>query len=93
MDLLIVSKNVSSKGSGRRKEILQLKRWLLVPAPLDILLLRREECISNFRGHNPLFLDIATEARILVDRGGFLKELMEETRQYIRDHRLEKMAD
>jgi hypothetical protein len=29
--------------------------------PLDVLLLTQEEVVSNFRNHNPLFLDIAEE--------------------------------
>ncbi len=42
-------------------EIVLIKRCL--PAlPFDILLLTRDEVVSNFKNHNPLFLDIAIES-------------------------------
>jgi len=93
LDLLIVSNDVSPKRSKRRKEILYLKTWLSVDIPLDILLLTKEETIANFKGHNPLFLDIATEAEILLDHNGFLRGLIEETCEYIKDRRIEKLDD
>jgi len=39
-----------------------------VSLPLDILLLTPEEVISNFKNHNPLFLDIAEEGIIILDK-------------------------
>jgi HEPN domain-containing protein len=60
---------------------------------LDILLLTTKECLSNFRNHNPLFLDIACEGIVLLDEDDFLKSLIEETRAYISERKLRKLED
>jgi HEPN domain-containing protein len=61
--------------------------------PLDILLLTSKECISNFRNHNPLFLDIAWEGTILFDENNFLETLLDETRSYISEKNIKKLSD
>jgi hypothetical protein len=58
--------------------------------PLDILLLTPQEVESNFRNHNPLFLDIAEEGLVLVDDHGWLENLLAETRDYVRQRGIKK---
>jgi len=43
-----------------------------------------QEVESNFRNHNPLFLDIAAEGIVLIDAHGWLENLLAETRDYVR---------
>lgn len=93
LDLLIISDEVDPKRHRRGREIAAIKGWLSVGHPLDILLLTSEECISNFKNHNPLFLDIAYEGIILLDEANFLERLMEETRAYVVERRIEKLKD
>lgn len=93
VDLLIVSDDIHPRRHKRGREIALIKEALSIEYPLDILLLTQAECISNFRNHNPLFLDIAWEGIILLDRDGLLKNLMHETRQYIKEKKIEKLKD
>jgi len=93
IDILLISNEIHSKKHKRGKEIAQIKEWLSLGRPLDILLLTPDECVSNFRNHNPLFLDIACEGIILIDKEDFLKNLTEETRAYILQKKIEKLAD
>lgn len=81
-DLLIVAENINPKRHRRGQEILAIKRRLPL-VPLDILLLSTAEVISNFKNHNPLFLDIAEDGVVLLDRNNFLKNLLEDTKKYI----------
>lgn len=89
-DLLVVASGVHPKRQRRGEEILLLKK-LLPPAPFDILLLTPEETLSNFQNHNPLFLDIASEGIILFDTDNFLKNLMEETKDYLENSEIRKI--
>lgn len=93
IDLLLVSDEINPKRHKRGKEIAKIKQWLSVVFPLDILLLTTKECITNFKNHNPLFLDIACEGIILSDEDDFLKSLIEETRVYISERGLKKLED
>lgn len=93
IDILIVSTEINPKRHRRGKEIAHIKEWLSHGLPLDILLLTPDECTSNFRNHNPLFLDIACEGILLVDKKDFLKNLIEETNTYIIHRRIEKLSD
>ncbi|MFN3603397.1 MAG: HEPN domain-containing protein, partial [Leptonema sp. (in: bacteria)] len=93
LDILVVSNQIHPKKHKRGKEIAQIKEKIPLSIPLDILLLTSDECISNFRNHNPLFLDIAVEGIILLDNDDFLKNLMEETREYIEYRGIEKLSD
>lgn len=83
-DILVVAEGINPKRHRRGDEIIQLKRCLPVK-PADVLLLTPEEAISNFRNHNPLFLDIAEDGIVVMDRGNLLQGLIEETREYIKD--------
>lgn len=93
IDLLIVSDAVNPKRHRRGKETATIKNCLSMGNPLDILLLTREECMSNFQNHNPLFLDIAWEGVILVDSDDFLGNCIEETRNYIEKKGIIKLPD
>jgi len=93
IDLLIISDQIAHKRHRRGREIALIKGWFSLGLPFDILLLTTEECISNFKNHNPLFLDIACEGLIIIDEDNFLKNIMEETKSYISDKKLEKLSD
>lgn len=93
IDILIIANNINPKRHRRGKEIAQIKQYLSINLPMDILLLTPQECISNFKNHNPLFLDIAVEGIILIDKDGFLGNLINETRDYILKKGLEKSDD
>lgn len=93
IDILFVSDEVNPKKHRRGKEIGQIKECLSMGHPLDILLLTSNECVSNFRNHNPLFLDIAWEGVLLLDENNFLNNLINETRSYISQKNIKKMAD
>lgn len=93
IDILIISDEVSPRKQKRGREIATIKEQLSVYVPLDILLLTTKECLSNFRNHNPLFLDIACEGIVLLDEDDFLKSLIEETRAYISERKLRKLED
>lgn len=89
IDLLVICQGINTKRHRRGEEIVNLKRHL-PGRPIDILLLTPEEVESNFRNHNPLFLDIAEEGIIVIDDRGWLQNLMEETRGYITERGIEK---
>ena len=91
-DLLVVAEGLNARRNRRGGQIAQIKS-LFPKIPLDILLLTREEVISNFRNHNPLFLDIALEGLILLDPEDFLSGLMSETKTYIRAKGIRKFGD
>jgi HEPN domain-containing protein/predicted nucleotidyltransferase len=93
IDLLIVSNEIHPKKTKRGKEIATIKEILSLTFPLDVMLLTQNECISNFRNHNPLFLDIAWEGIILLDKENFIKSLIEQTRKYISDKKIKKVDD
>lgn len=91
-DLLIVAEGLNPKRHRRREEVLEIIKAL--PAcSLDLLLFTRDEVISNFANHNPLFLDIAEEGLVLFDKEGFVETLMAETREYIRHKGIVKLGD
>jgi HEPN domain-containing protein/predicted nucleotidyltransferase len=92
IDVLIVARSIHSKRHRRGEEIAAIRRTV-GSLPLDLLLLTREEVISNFRNHNPLFLDIAEEGTILLDGTGLLSGLMYETREYIRERGIKRYGD
>ena len=91
-DLLVVASGIAAKRHRRGREIATLKK-LLPPMPYDILLLTKKETISNFKNHNPLFLDIATEGIIILDSDGFLANIVEETRNYLKYSKIKKIKD
>lgn len=93
IDILFVSDEINPKKHRRGEEIGRIKERLSLGHPLDILLLTSTECLSNFRNHNPLFLDIAWEGVILLDQDNFLKNLLDETRSYISEKNIKKLSD
>ena len=90
MDLLVAALGLPLKRHRRGVESALLKK-VLPSVPLDILLLTEEETISNFRNHNPLFLDIATEGVILLDNNDFLANIITETQNYLRNSKIKKI--
>lgn len=86
IDILIVVKEEKSR-IERIKDIASLKR--MFDFSLDINLVSKGECIDNFDSHNPLFMDIAVEGKILYDTG-LMEELVRDTREYIRERRIKK---
>lgn len=93
LDLLLISEDVNPKRHRRGETIARIKERLSLGVPLDILLLTPAECLSNFRNHNPLFLDIAVEGQVLLDEDDFLETLMEETIAYIDERHIRKSDD
>jgi len=93
IDILFVSDEINPKRHRRGEEIARIKGYLSLGHALDILLLTSNECLSNFRNHNPLFLDIAWEGVILQDENNFLKNLLDETRSYIAEQNIIKLSD
>lgn len=91
-DILVVAEGINPKRHRRGSEIMQIKRCLPLQ-PLDVLLLTSEEVISNFKNHNPLFLDIAVEGIILMDNDNILQNLVEETRGYIKEKEIKRLKD
>jgi len=71
VDILVVAEGINPKFHRRSHEIAQIKRYF-PEISLDILLFTPEEVISNFKNHNPLFLDITVEGIILIDRDNFI---------------------
>ena len=89
IDLLLVCDGIPTKPHRRGEEIASIKKHLPALA-LDILLLTPPEVESNFRNHNPLFLDIAAEGVVLIDDREWLQNLIQEIRQYIQQKGLKK---
>lgn len=79
---MIVADGIPNDIVQRIPDIVRIKRTFDLRIPLDILLVSKDECQSNFRNHNPLYLDIAIDGKIIYDTG-FLETLMRETRKYI----------
>lgn len=87
IDMLVVLEKIEKSRIERIMDVAEIKRDLDFPA--DILLVSKEECVDNFKGHNPLFLDIASEGNVIFDRG-LLKELINETRLEIQKKKIKK---
>lgn len=92
-DLLIVANGIHPRKNRRSKEIAAIKRGFSLGLPLDILLLTPDECFSNFKNHNLLFLDICEGGIILFDKENVIKPLIEETRNYLPMRGIEKLDD
>ena len=90
IDLLVVAEGIPKKKIQRIPDMVRIKRKLNLEAPLDILLVSKNECQSNFRNHNPLYLDIAFDAEIVYDDTGFLGNLIEETREYVNSNNIRR---
>jgi len=92
VDLLVVADSISEDLIQRIPDIIKIKKALNIGLPLDILLVSRDECQSNFRNHNPLYLDIVFDAKIIYD-SGFLDNLIKETRNYIDSNNIRRDND
>lgn len=92
VDLLVIADGINPKRHRRGTEIASIKRFFL-EFSLDILLLTESEVLSNFRNHNPLFLDIAEEGIIILDYENFLHQLIAETRDYIKRRGIKRFGD
>ena len=91
-DLLAVAESLHPRRNRRGGQIAQVKS-MFPKIPLDVLLLTQEEVFSNFRNHNPLFLDIAEEGIIILDKDDFLKDLISEAKTYIRTRGIKRFGD
>jgi len=91
-DLLVVAEGVHPRRNRRGDQISQIKS-LFPKVPLDVLLFTREEVVSNFKNHNPLFLDIGEEGIIILDQGDFLKDLILETKTDIQARGIRRFGD
>jgi HEPN domain-containing protein/predicted nucleotidyltransferase len=92
IDLLFVAEGINPKRHRRGAEIAYIKRRI-PELSLDILLFTEEETLSNFKNHNPLFLDMAEEGIIIFDKNNFLQTLISETRDYIRQKGIKRYGD
>jgi len=92
VDLLVVASGIPQKRQRRGKEILEIQK-ALVGITADILLMTPSEVESNFKNHNPLFLDIAHHGIILRDENRFLERLMQEARTYVKEKNIVKVPD
>ena len=90
IDLLVVAEGIAEKRIQRIPDMVRIERELDLESPVDILLVSKDECQSNFRNHNPLYLDIAFDAEIVYDDSGFLANLMEETREYVSSNNIRR---
>jgi len=87
IDVLVVVNEMDKSPLERKEDILAMKAGL--DLPVDVLLFSRDECVDNFEVHMPLFLDIAFDGHIIYD-DGFIAELMERTREYVRKKEIER---
>jgi hypothetical protein len=85
VDVLIVLKEIKEDRIRRIPDIVGFKRSLDISRPVDVLLYSREECISNFRNHNPLFLDITLDGVVVYDNRRFAEDLIDETSKYLKE--------
>src|SRR3989304_4116692 len=92
VDLLILAEGINPKWHRRGAEIAKIKRCL-PELSLDVLLHTKEEVISNFMNHNPLFLDVAEDGIIILDDGEFLHNLILQTRDYVRQRAIKRYGD
>ena len=90
-DLLVVGIGLPQARHRRSRETAEVKR-VFAPLPLDVILMTSEEVQSNFRNHNPLFLDIAEDGIILLDTDGLLEGLISTTRRYVAEKGIERIA-
>lgn len=89
-DLLVIAEGIHPQLHRRKAEIFHVKHCL-TPLPFDILLFTPREAISNFENHNPLFLDIAEDGIILLDRNNILKALIDNTKKYIKERGIRRL--
>lgn len=91
-DLLVVAEGLPPRRNRRGGQVARIKN-LFPKIPLDVLLLTKEEVISNFRNHNPLFLDIVEEGIVILDKDNILKDLISEAKNYVRARGIRRFGD
>ena len=92
LDLIVIAEGIPPKLHRRGEEIAKIKKHLPL-IPIDLLLYNKEEITSNFRNHNPLFLDIANEGIVLFDLECILDNLIAETKTHIKKQNIRKFDD
>lgn len=88
IDLLLVGQD---KSFNKKNTVLAVKKMLAFP--LELLALTKTECEENFKSHNPLFLDIALDAEIIIDTDDYLKNLIKQTVKYLENSPLQRLPD
>lgn len=91
IDMLVIVNNFKGKWN-RQQATVQLKN-IFNELPVELLVYAVNEAAENFQAHNPLFLDIASDAKIILDTNDFLKNLAAETCQYIKNSPLKRLDD
>jgi len=86
IDVLIVVEDIKKSRIDRVDDIVGFTGTLDIP--LDVLLYSRKECADNFRNHNPLFLDITLDGKVVYDKGDFTRKLIDETARYLKERRI-----
>ncbi|MFW6138136.1 MAG: HEPN domain-containing protein [Spirochaetota bacterium] len=92
IDLLLSATNINPKRHRRGEETARVKKYFAIK-PLDVILLAPEEIESNFRNHNPLFLDIAEDCIIVYDKNNFFLNLVKETKSYIENSGIKRLKN
>lgn len=92
IDILVIANDIAKKRIDRTDAIIKIKDAMALKTPADILLLTEDECIANFRGHNPLFLDIVLDGVVVFDTNEFIKALVEKTREYMKEKGIRRIG-
>jgi len=93
LDLLVVADGLSNSRVERIPTIVKLKERCKFPFPVDVILATRSECVANFKNHNPLYLDIASDGIVIYDTNRFLTNQIEETLDYIKAKKIRRLED
>uniref|UniRef100_A0A832GLZ9 HEPN domain-containing protein n=1 Tax=Caldimicrobium thiodismutans TaxID=1653476 RepID=A0A832GLZ9_9BACT len=83
LDLLVVVGAETPLTKSRIKEIALLKKHLRLGIPVDIILVTPTECEFFFKNHHPLFLDVAFDGILLLDKDGWLEGLISQTKEEV----------
>lgn len=83
VDVLVVVDKLDKSLLERSEDMLALSDALDLPLPAEILIYSREECKQGFEAHLPLFLNIATDGKVLFDTG-FITPLVATIRDDLR---------
>lgn len=90
IDLLVVVEHNWKRKLDRRPDVVELRKNLpRLGKDIDLLLYSKSECIHGFLNHNPFFLDIAVDGKVIFDQG-FIASLIEETRAYIQSRQIQR---
>ncbi len=90
IDLLVVVEQRWKGLRDKRPALVELRKNLPRPGiDIDLVLYSKWECVHGFRNHNPFFLDIAVDGKVIFDQG-FIAPLIEETQAYIRTRQIQR---